>query len=331
VPCADATGKISRSRHPWSKQMQHPSRSRWALALVSACLCAAISPAGAVVPKATPAADPQVALVAAAVGISAPDTVDPGQTVTVTVSGGRADGRLELWGPIAGSGPAGRVDSHPATEGTVAMTAPGEPGSYELRYFDGAGNLLARTSLDVASVPIVLTIPDPFGAGYANEVRWMGPSASGDTIQVFDPATGQVVAEAPAAGPAGAVNVAMVRAPERFGEFEVRYWSGASRAVLRSIPVSIGKGIAWLRSPVEVKADERFEVQWNGPVGPDDGFELLDPAAGAVLASVPAGGEGRDRSVMLAAPSQPGAYRVRYVNTATGYVFADLPLDVDPK
>jgi Ca-activated chloride channel family protein len=264
--------------------------------------------------------------------IQAPGTVDPGQAVTVTVEDGRADGRIEVWGPDTGRGPAQRISGQAAGGGASAVTAPVEPGTYELRYLDGAGKVLARTDLDVATVPVSLSAPEALGAGYDATVLWRGPGGPGDMIQIHDPASGRVLAEAPAIGGAGALNSAVLRMPEVFGTFELRYWQGSRQVVLRTLPITVGEGIGWLRSPTEVVVGTPFSVEWAGPTGPDDVYQLVDPATGTVLSSAPAlDASGAAGPVRMTAPARPGAYRVRYVNTASGYVVADLPLDVDPQ
>ena len=151
-------------------------------------------------------------------------------------------------------------------------------------------------------------------------------------FEVFDPATGRVVAEAPAIGGAGTRNSVMLRMPEAHGAVEIRYWSAARQGVLKTLFETVGKGIGFLRSPTEVEVGAGFTVEWVGPAAPDQVYQLVDPATGAVLASQPAVDAGATaRPVRMTAPAKPGAYRVRYVNGASGFVISDVPLDVDPK
>jgi Ca-activated chloride channel family protein len=261
--------------------------------------------------------------------ISAPETVDPGATITVTISGSRPGGRIELWGPVVTrSDKGGFIDSVAEPGAFAVLTAPATPGSYELRYVSSTETVLARQALDVAAVPIMLSAPHSLGPGIGNEIEWRGPASPGDMIQVYDPTSRAVLSEVPAEGRPGAVNIAVLRGPERMGEFQIRYWSGTRQAVLRSLAVTIGEGDAWLRSPIEVFVGERFETKWIGSTETDHAYQIVDPATGTVLTSQPASGSA---PAMLKAPARPGAYRVRFVNLATGFILADLPLDVDPK
>lgn len=303
------------------------------IAGLSCLAVAALAGAGQVAAYSRPATASDgagIRIAAGGVTISAPDTVDRGEAVPVTITGGPAGGRLELWGPITTGNAGARISGMSVGAGPVTITAPEAAGSYELRYLDSAGKLLARTDLDVAATPVSLSIPDPVGAGYATRVDWIGPANPGDMIQIVDPATGQVEAEVPAAGKPGVYNTATLRAPEVPGTYRIQYWSGASGVSLESLPVQVADGTAWLRSPTEVNAGARFSVEWEGPHDPAQAYQLVDPQSGRVLDSVADAGED-GTSVRLTAPRKPGEYRVRYVNTSTGFVLADLPLDVDPK
>lgn len=261
---------------------------------------------------------------AQASAIQAPSTVDPGESVVVTLPGGRIDGRIELWGPVTQSGRGTLIDSVPAAA-TASVSAPMRPGSYELRHVSSGGAIRARQSLDVAAVPVVLSVPGQMGAGLDARVRWHGPANPGDMLQIVDPTTGAVASEASATGVPGEETVTVIRAPEQPGDYYLRYWSGPRGAVLRSLSVTIGQGNAWLRAPLLVHQGERFEVRWHGPVSAEQAFRIVDPLTDTVVSSEP-GAE----AVFLTAPTRTGAYRMRYVNAQTGHVFADLPLKVRP-
>jgi Ca-activated chloride channel family protein len=284
--------------------------------------------AGAVTPQPPVTTVSPLIRVADKVTITAADTVDPGAPVTVVISGGRPDGRIELWGPVTQSDKGGQIDSIPEAGGSVTLTAPAAAGSYELRYVNAANKVLARSTLDVAAVPVTLSAPRGLSAGIDVEIEWRGPAGPGDTIQVYDPSNGAVVNETPAEGRPGMANVAVLRGPERLGDYQIRYWSGARQVALRSLAVTVVAGNAWLRSPIEVSVGETFEVEWDGPTDTDHIYQIVDPETDTVVTSQTGSGSG---STKLKAPSKPGAYRLQFVAVATGFILADLPLDVDPK
>jgi hypothetical protein len=264
--------------------------------------------------------------------IQAPGTVDPGQPMAVTVAAGQGAGTLELWGPETGSGPAGLVGAYPVQAGAAALSAPAAPGTYELRYLDPAGRLLARRSFDVAAPPVTLSAPLALGPGHEARIVWRGPGAPGDMIQIYDPASRQVLAEAPAVGSPGASNTTLIRTPEWRGPAQLRYWHGAARVALRSLEITIGAGTGWLRVPIEVTVGERFTVEWRDAPGTGLVYELADPATGTALQRVPAtDASGATVAGRLTAPQRAGHYRVRMVSAETGFVISDLPLDVDAR
>ena len=292
-------------------------------AVLLACLAGAL-----VVPAMTAppvAAETPGLRLAQAGAIQAPSTVDPGASISVTLPGGDADGRIELWGPVTETGRGERLDSVPAAD-AVALMAPVRPGSYELRYVGPDGAVRARRSLDVAAVPVTLEVPEQLSAGLDTKVRWRGPGNPGDMLQIVDPASGMVLSEAPAVAAApGDKTETVLRAPERLGDYRLRYWSAPRDTVLRSLPVKVVKGNAWLRAPLTVHRGAPFEVQWYGPISDDQAFRIVDPLTDTVVKSYPAA----DKAT-LAAPSRTGNYRIRYVNTETGHLLADLPLRVTP-
>jgi hypothetical protein len=276
-----------------------------------------------------PASGPALQLAQAA-AIEAPFTVDPGQTVSVTVTGGVTGGRLEIWGPVTQTGRGGLLAGGEAAGGPVPVTAPNEPGSYELRYVSPGGGLLARRSFEVAAHPVRLWVPEQLGAGIPGAVRWRGPARPGDRLQIVDPATGAVVSEAAAEGSAGAENLTMVRAPQAIGDYQLRYVSGQG-IVQRVLPIRVGPSRTWLRSPIEVFVRESFPVTWHGPAEEGQMFQIVEPESGtAVVSAAPETGPA-SVSATLRAPARAGNYRLRLVNTQTGQVYADLPLDVDAR
>lgn len=174
--------------------------------------------------------------------IEAPDTVDPWQAVSVSILDGKTGGRLELWGIVAQGGMRERLGSV-AVEGTVVrVTAPGDPGSYQLRYVSADGRLRASQPLEVAALPIVLSVPEQMRAGREAEVRWRGPARAGDMLRIIDPDTGVVLSEVPASGRPGLENVTVLPAPGEVGAYALEYWSGERGATLRRLSMSVIRG-----------------------------------------------------------------------------------------
>jgi hypothetical protein len=266
------------------------------------------------------------------VTIEAPWTVDPGAKLEVAIAGA-SGGRLEIWGPLTQHGRGNMLAGGAVPGSHVPITAPKVPGSYELRYLGSSGELLAQRSFEVAAVPIRLWLPLQLGVGAPGEVRWRGPARPGDAIQIVDPATGTVVSEVAAEGTPGAENVTMIPGPPRAGQYALRYVSRERGAVLRVLPITVGPtGGAtnnWMRVPISVTADERFQVRWYGPASPEHLFQMIDPASGAVVASARGAETGTGVAATMKAPRRAGKYRMRFVDTAGGRVLSSLPFTVN--
>jgi hypothetical protein len=170
--------------------------------------------------------------------IEAPETVDPGQSVTVSVRGAGEGARLELWGPVNERGRGERVDSVPLTGGTALLTAPQMSASYELRHVAANGSTRARRAFEVAASPVMLEVPTDVDAGATIQVAWRGPAKAGDMLQVVDPLTGAVLQSTPVAGDPGARNVSQLVVPDHRGRLELRYVA-LNGTVLRSVPFDV--------------------------------------------------------------------------------------------
>lgn len=295
------------------------------------CLVASLLAAGLV--EAAPGSRGELAVTRVAnVAIEAPWTVDPGAKLEVAISGG-SGGRLEIWGPITQHGRGNMLAAGRVPGSSVPITAPNAPGSYELRYLGPSGELLARRSFEVAAVPIRLWLPLQLGLGVPGEVRWRGPARPGDAIQIVDPATGAVVSEAAAEGTPGAENVTVIQGPPNPGQYALRYVSHERGAVLRVLPISVGPSRSstndWMRVPISVTAGEAFQVRWYGAASAEHLFQLIDSKAGTVVASARPAATDTGATATIEAPSRPGKYRMRYVDTASGRVLSDLPFTVN--
>lgn len=166
--------------------------------------------------------------------IDAPETVDPGQQITVSVSDASEGANIEVWGPVGQSGKGERLDSVPLTGGSATVTAPPVSASYELRLVGANGVTRAHRALEVAASPVMLEVPVDVNANAAMQVTWRGPAKAGDMLQIVDPATGMVLQSTPVAGDPGAPNVSQLAVPDHSGPLELRYVA-LDGTVLRSI------------------------------------------------------------------------------------------------
>jgi Ca-activated chloride channel family protein len=148
----------------------------------------------------------------------------PDDYLSLAAAGSAGDAYLE-WAPTG--------DGRP-----TVLSAPAEPGVYELRYVDGAtGEVLARSPLEVAVVDAGLTVPASARAGLRFEVSWTGPDGPGDHIAISRDQAPDHRSYDWAATAIGSPLTLI--APPRPGPYEVRYVRGRSGEVLARAAIEI--------------------------------------------------------------------------------------------
>ena len=95
------------------------------------------------------------------------------------------------------------------------------------------------------------------------------------------------------------------------------------------LPVSVRPLQIRLEAPAEVAAGSKFEIRWEGPDGQRD-YLTIAPA-GAEPGTYRDYRYTREGSPLtLTAPSEPGAYEVRYQSDrVSGKTFASRPIQVN--
>lgn len=142
---------------------------------------------------------------------------DPYDFLSIAEPSAAADAYLS-WAPVEAGNPA-------------RLRAPPVAGSYELRYVrGGAAEVLARRSLAVVRAEPRITVPRTIAAGTRFEVQWRGTAEEGDLVVVAErDAPNDEFFDFAFVGGEGSLTLA---APFTPGGYEVRYLSGADRAVL---------------------------------------------------------------------------------------------------
>lgn len=165
--------------------------------------------------------------------IAAPATVDAGQTVNVIVNGAPEGSRVELWGPIGEASAATQIGTSSLVGGTARVVAPTISGSYELRYIGPGGATQARQALEVAAVPVALSVLTPIEAGGPMDVTWQGPAAPGDRFEIVT-GSGAIVETISVAGNPATANVSQITVPQEPGRYQLRYVTDQG-SILRSV------------------------------------------------------------------------------------------------
>ncbi len=208
----------------------------------------------------------------------------------------------------------------------VALTMPGEPGGYELRYILAAGpRVLASMPIDIRPAPASVVSAPTVGAGQPIEVTWEGPEEDRDFISI--------AREGDAGGTY--VNYSYVRegnpltvtAPAEPGDYELRYILDEGRTILAVQPVTIEEVAASLDAPPTGPAGGTVDIAWQGPAGDRDFITVARPdAAGGAYEAYTYVREGSP--LTLALPADPGAYELRYILDEGRTILAALPFRV---
>ncbi|WOC16097.1 vWA domain-containing protein [Pseudochrobactrum sp. MP213Fo] len=206
------------------------------------------------------------------------------------------------------------------------LTAPAEPGLYEVRYvLREGGRTMASTPVEVVEAEMGIAAPKEVITGASFKVTWSASIHPEDYVTIV---------------PAGAeegkyTNYKRVRdvtenkltAPAEPGLYEVRYVLREGGRTMASTPVEVVEAEMGIAAPKEMTTGASFKVTWSASIHPEDYVTI-----------VPAGAEAgkytnykRVRDVTenkLTAPAEPGFYEVRYVLREGGRTMASTPVEV---
>lgn len=215
---------------------------------------------------------------------------------------------------------------------TLSMQAPAEPGAYEAVYVAGNDNtVMFRKPFKVVEAPATLAMTgEPVAGGYV-DVAWTGPGGASDWIgfaPVGAPSSeylGWATPDAPA------VRLAV---PASAGDYELRYVLSASEGtkVLASLPVTVTEPVIRLEAPSVVAAGTELSIVAQGPASTSNWVGFARPGEGDAAY---VGGAWNttdnivDGRIAVMAPSEPGAYELRFVIAAgKARVVARVPVTV---
>lgn len=207
-----------------------------------------------------------------------------------------------------------------------SLTAPGEPGDYELRYrLNSDGRVLARAGFSVVAREVTLSGPAEVAAGAPFEFEWSESIHPRDYISI-----------APAGAPddtSGTYTRARDRnrdrltAPGEPGDYELRYRLHEDGRVVARHPFSVVAEGVTLTVAEEVTAGAQFEFEWSGSIHPRD-YIMIVPA-GAPDDARGSYTRARDRTRdSLTAPGEAGDYELRYRLHADDRIVARAALRV---
>jgi Ca-activated chloride channel family protein len=196
--------------------------------------------------------------------LTVPEKMDAGAVFTVGWEG--PDNKDDYVTVVAGDAAADKFGDYRNTrEGaTLTLTAPVEPGVYEVRYVAGRSRtVLGRASIEVTPTSATLEAPDEVVLGSKFTVGWTGPDNQNDYITI-------VQAGAPDDKYGSYTNTSAgasvtLTAPIETRDAEVRYVTGQGHKVLARRAIRVVAAEVSLDAPAEAIAGTTIEVTWTGP------------------------------------------------------------------
>jgi len=120
----------------------------------------------------------------------------------------------------------------------VTLTAPPEPGAYEVRYVSGDGDrTLGRTLVSVLGIEVSLDAPPDVDGGLRFAVSWTGPNGPGDYVAIAPEGSREGRYLDWAYTTAG--SALTLAAPRKSGVYEVRYVRGRDARTLARVVVNV--------------------------------------------------------------------------------------------
>lgn len=150
-------------------------------------------------------------------------------------------------------------------DGQGKLTVPLEVGEYDVLYWLGQKEILARSNFVVKEVSASLTIPEAADSGSKIDISWIGPNNSGDYIGIFPKGSTEwrehfdTISSLDSQKGQGSLT-----SPLAAGEYDVVYWQHQKEILTRQTFV-VNEVSASLTIPATVDAGSKIEVSWAGP------------------------------------------------------------------
>jgi len=286
-------------------------------------LCAADSPYKTLLAK-------PIKITAASATVKSAATVAAGGQLEITWTGPNNERDYVAIGEAA---PNGRkyLDYKYTRDGSpIKLTAPEQPGNYEVRYFLGAGDtIIARQALTVGSVSASVSAPTQVAAGAKFQVAWTGPNNARDFVTIVKAGTREKTYDRYEYTAKG--SPLTFTAPDAPGAYEIRYATGATYSTLARAPLTVGAIAGTVTGPAQVVAGESFKVSWKGPDNLRNFVTIVakDAREGAYSAAyfytTPQNNPGN-----LVAPLAAGEYELRYSTAESYFTIARATIKVTP-
>jgi len=262
-----------------------------------------------------------VEVVEAEIGITAPQQVTTGASFKVTWS---TSIHPEDYVTIVPTGTEeGKYTNYQRVRDVTEnrLTAPAEPGLYEVRYvLREGGRTMASTPVEVVEAEVTVSGPDVVRAGTKIQVNWSISIHPEDYVTIVPAGTAEgKYADYIRVRDARAGEM---KAPAETGLYEIRYVlregartlaSHQLEVVAQDAPLDDGAGLA---APAEAGAGETITVSWRAEAGSADQRVALARADQADFSWIAAHKVGAEKSLELQMPAQAGTYEIRFLDVS---------------
>lgn len=209
----------------------------------------------------------------------------------------------------------------------LTITAPAQPGNYEIRYLSGRGyKTLGRTAISITDSSASVQFTSPARIGQQLSVQWSGPANPREYITVVKAGSGERVYAQYTYVEKG--NPLQLQLPDVAGEYEVRYVTADADRVLARAPLTIEAVAASVEGPSIAAARSLIQVRWSGPNNPQDYIAITAPGKPADYFHY--GYTARGNPVTVEVPKQPGTYDIHYLTAQSNQSLAHTTLTVTP-
>lgn len=209
---------------------------------------------------------------------------------------------------------------------SLQLTAPMEPGAYEVRYVTGRSRtILGRAPIQVNPVTSSVQGPAEVTIGTPFTVRWIGPDNKGDYVTIV--AKGAPDNQYGSYQETSKGATLTLTAPTQEGDAELRYVAGQGRTVLARAALKVVAAAVKVTAPEQAIAGSRFEISWTGPNNAGDYLTVVPVATpdGQYANYIDVS---KKSPAELLAPIEPGKAEVRYVTGQGRRVLARAPITI---
>ena len=196
--------------------------------------------------------------------VTAPERVAAGSAFSVGWKG--PDNQGDYVTIVRSDAPSSTYGNYRQTKegATLGLTAPMEPGAYEVRYISGRSHtILGRAAVEVTPVGAAVEAAAEVMLGAPFSVTWKGPNNAGDYITIVPKGTPDEMYGNYTNTDVG--SPLTVTAPAASGEAELRYISGQGHQVLARRPIRVLAPEVTLSAPADAIAGTTITVTWTGP------------------------------------------------------------------